>query len=326
MRSATGVTTSAPSVRYLSAKTLVVICAVLLCAATLNIRRFVHSPVPYGGVQGMPGFEPALIAFEIFLGLWLISGALPQTARKVAVSCFGVFACYTLYGALAGKADCGCFGQVHVNPWFTFILDVGIVLALLFLAGPGGKDIDPLRWPHRKWPVAAAAGLGLAVGIAAALLHPKVASAANGLATADAGKLVILEPHKWIGHRLPLLGHIVSLGSGKHLGRQLAHGQWVVIFYHASCDECRTAIPIYEALAAYDAGSGSATRIDFIRVPSDPLTPLPPGLFDTNAAIHGTLDTTHEWFATTPIAVELSAGKIIAAATGTAAMNLNWVK
>ncbi len=300
---------------------------VLLTAAAGEALQLTHSPLPSPGLEGLPGFAPALIAWEIFLGLWLFSGVFPAAARKLTTGCFSIFACYAIYEAAIGRTDCGCFGQVHVNPWFTMVLDVAVVLALVFLAKPAAKSaVPPSRWASRKWPVVLAMVIGLTVGITSAMFHPKLSSAANGLATGDGGKLVIMEPHKWIGHRLPLLRHIVSLGSGKHLGRQLAHGQWVVIFYHASCDECRTAIPIYEALAAYDAGSGSATRIAFIRVPSGPPTPAPPGLFHANTAIHGTLDTTHEWFATTPIAVKLSSGKVIAVATGTSVMNLNWVK
>ena len=247
-----------------------------------------------------------------------------------------MFACYAFYEALAGKADCGCFGQVHVNPWFTVILDITIVLALVFLAKP--MDVSARR-AKRKWPVVVAFGIGLAAGIFSAVLHPRPSLAANGLLTTDGGKLVILEPRKWIGHRLPVLAHIISASlsgpgaarpHGISLRQRLAHGQWIVLFYHAGCDECRQAIPVYEALAQSEYLSGQIPHTAFIRVPSDPPTPTPPGLFYTNTALHGTLDGTldgsHEWFATTPIAVELSDGKVIAAATGTNAMSLAWLK
>lgn len=305
---------------------------VLLTAAGGTTLSFTHSPLSLPGLEGLPGFAPALIAWEIFLGLWLVSEAVPMAAWRGAIGCFGVFACYALYEAATGSADCGCFGQVHVNPWYTVILDLAIVLALMFLARP--VDVSAQR-AKRKWPLAVALGIGLAAGIASAIVHPRPIAAANGLVTANDGKIVILEPRKWVGHRLPVLAHIVSAvlsGQGAarpyrtSLSQRLAHGQWIVLFYHAGCDECQRTIPAYEALAAYDAGTGNATRIAFIRVPSDPPTPQPPGLFHTDAALHGALDGSHEWFATTPIAVELSSGKVVAVTTGTAAMNLSWLK
>ena len=130
--------------------------ALFLAAAALRVRQLVGTPSSVLGSNVIP-VSAALIAWETFLGLWLISGALPHAARRVAIGCFSVFACYTLYEALAGKADCGCFGQVRVNPWFTFILDVSVVLALTFLGKPRTQKAGPSQWAQRKWPVAAAA-------------------------------------------------------------------------------------------------------------------------------------------------------------------------
>ncbi|MGC8624274.1 MAG: MauE/DoxX family redox-associated membrane protein [Phycisphaerae bacterium] len=304
---------------------------VLLTAAAGAALQLTHSPLPPLGLEGLPGFVPALIAWEIFLGLWLISGALPAVARRVAIGCFSVFACYAIYEAAIGRVDCGCFGQVHVNPWFTLILDLAIVLALVFLAKP--VDVSARR-AKRRWPVAVALGIGLAVGIFSAIVHPRPIVAASGLVTANGGKIVILEPRKWIGYRLPVLTHITTAVLSRPgavrpdkipLSQRLAHGQWVVLFYHASCDECRQAIPAYEALAQRDAMSGKASRVAFIRVPSDPATPRPPGLFHTNTALHGTLDDTHEWFATTPTAVELRNAVVMRSVGGNAALNLGWL-
>ena len=302
----------------------------LLCAAALKARQLAQSPIAlarFGGV--LPAVATALISWEIFLGLWLISGALPQAARRAALGCFSMFACYTLYEALAGKTDCGCFGQVHVNPWYTFPLDIGIVLALVFLAKPAP---EPTRWSKRRWPVAAAAGIGLAAGVAAAWLHPKVVSAANGMTTADSGKLVILEPHHWLGHRLPVLAHIVSTGTaapgvaGRRelpLGRRLAVGNWTIMFYHAGCGECRATIPVYEQLAQSEVNSGRMPHVVFVRVPSGSGIPTR-GLFHSPLPLHATLDATREWFAQTPIIVRLHNGTVTAAVTGTAAMDLPW--
>jgi hypothetical protein len=305
----------------------------VLAAAALKSWGFDLLPLAHGS-PALAAIGPAsLIAWETFLGLWLLSGTLPTAARRVAIGCFGVFACYTFYEALAGKADCGCFGQVHVNPWLTFILDVSIVLALTFLRKPDARKVPPSRWAQRKWPVAAAAAIGLLVGATVAMLHPKVVAAANGLASADNGRIVILEPHQWLHHRLPVLKHIVSQRSNRSLGRQLATGNWVIMFYHASCEECRHTIPIYENLARQNAASGTDTHVAFIRVPPD-LTGLGaatgsgtagPQIFHASPALHGNLDNSHQWFATTPAVMQLRDGTVLRAATGSRAMNLKWL-
>jgi hypothetical protein len=301
--------------------------AVLVVAATLGALQAIHSPTPESGLRGLRGFAAALVAWETFLGLWLISGALPVAARRVAIGCFSLFGIYAFYEALAGKADCGCFGQVRVNPWCTVVLDVSIVLALLFLAKPAAISSAPAsRWASRRWPVAAALAIGLAAGIASAVLHPKFAVAANGLVTAHSGKLVLLEPHKWLHHQLPVLKDIVAQGSRKPLGKRLAVGQWIIMFYHASCEECQQTIPVYEALAQREMLSGKTPHVAFIRVPFDPASPVPPGLFDSRLALHGTLGASHQWFAATPIVVELRGGKVVAVVSERSAMRLTWME
>ena len=175
--------------------------------------------------------------------------------------------------------------------------------------------------------------IGVIAAIAVGILQPQQVAAGNGLLIADGGKIVILEPHKWIGRRLPVLRDIVTAASGRPrqtdretLEKWLSKGQWVVLFYHASCQECQRTIPLYEALAERDAAARSGPRVAFVRVESDPPGPLPAGLFTTNLALHGTLDAKHEWFAATPAGVELRNGKVLAVATGKAAMNWVWVK
>ena len=88
---------------------------ILLISAGLKGGQFIHSSVLSSGWRGLPNSEPVLIGWEIFLGLWLLSGALPLAARRTATGCFALFGGYAFWEALAGKASCGCFGQVHGN-------------------------------------------------------------------------------------------------------------------------------------------------------------------------------------------------------------------
>ena len=318
----------------------------LLLAAGLKAWQIIHSPVPMAQPLGIPGFTPALIGGEIFLGLWLLSGALPTAARRTAIGCFTLFASYAFWEALAGKVSCGCFGQVRVNPWITTALDAAMVVLLIaFRREPSGgngtrtapstkgvghparqtlrtmaaKAASQQNAGHSRWPVGTAVIAGVLASITVSILHPRPVAAGHGLLVADGGKIVILEPHKWLGQRLPVLKHI-------RIGKQLAQGRWVVMFYHADCDVCRHTIPVYEALAMQDA-FGGGPRVAFVRVPSEePPSPPPAGLFHTNLALHGALDESHEWFAATPMAAELRNGRVIAFASGSAARNADWVK
>ncbi len=85
-------------------------------------------------------------------------------------------------------------------------------------------------------------------------------------------------------------------------------------------------IPVYEALARRDAASGKKPHVAFVRVPSDPGTPVPSGLFHSQLPLHATLDASRQWFATTPIVVEIVAGRVTAVVSGKKAMGLQGMK
>jgi hypothetical protein len=79
-----------------------------------------------------PTPQVALIQFELILALWLLSGWRARAARGFAALTFTVFAATSLYLALQGRASCGCFGTLSINPWLMFAVDV--VMAALLLA------------------------------------------------------------------------------------------------------------------------------------------------------------------------------------------------
>lgn len=322
---------------------------ILLCSAVLKLSQMIQSPVLPPSPMSIPGFDFVLIGTEIFLGLWLLGGAFAGTARIAAILCFAIFGSYTLYEAVSGRANCGCFGQVPVNPWITLALDTTI-LALLALSGRprssrrggavnehaakengtqtaarGNGGNRPPIWRH-VLPVVAATTVALVVAAGTAMLHPKPARVANGMATADGGKIVILEPQKWVGHRLPVLGHIIAQSGGAGLSDKIEHGQWIVLFYHASCDECQKAISVYERFVQQQAALKDAIGVAFVRAPSDSPGTAHQRLFDINAALLGALDNSRKWFITTPAATELKNGTVIRAADDAAAMNLHWLK
>lgn len=111
----------------------------------------------------------ALIAIEITLGTWLLSGRRPIGSWLFSLIVFSVFAIVTFRQGWIGQASCGCLGKVAVNPWYTFALDLG-VLALLFFSRP---DFRLLRDSTRAdWrPILGTAAVGVAgVGLFLTLL------------------------------------------------------------------------------------------------------------------------------------------------------------
>src|SRR5438552_3124339 len=70
----------------------------------------------YWGVVGDPVDDmlpqwlvAGLVYFELFLGIWLLTGRCERLGCIVAFSAFGVFACFSLTAILAGQKSCGCF-------------------------------------------------------------------------------------------------------------------------------------------------------------------------------------------------------------------------
>ncbi len=104
---------------------------ILLVAAGLKAYQLATEPAAEISLMTSRWFLVGVVEFEVLLGLCLIAGVLSKPVWLVTLGCFSVFTCATLYKALTGEASCGCFGSVHVNPWYTLGLDVAAVFALL---------------------------------------------------------------------------------------------------------------------------------------------------------------------------------------------------
>src|SRR5262245_8921771 len=92
---------------------------VLVAAALAKGHQLATGPVAEQDLWTSRWFLIAVVAFELFLALWLVCGFHAQLARYVALACFMLFLAVSLVKALTGDTDCGCFGNVPVHPWFT---------------------------------------------------------------------------------------------------------------------------------------------------------------------------------------------------------------
>jgi hypothetical protein len=83
-----------------------------------------------------------MILWEFFLAVWLLIGSSLRTAWLATIATFGVFLFASATLAVQGITNCGCLGDVPMNPWTMVVIDATIVaLALPCFAHvpPGNK-------------------------------------------------------------------------------------------------------------------------------------------------------------------------------------------
>jgi hypothetical protein len=294
---------------------------VLLVAAGLKGYQLSAEPTIGNSLLDSRWLLMAAVEFELFFGLWLLANILPRPTWAAAIVCFGAFAGISLYKALSGYATCGCFGAVKVGPWYTTCLDVAIVVSLLYWRpsiafplpsgegkGEGGIPPPPFRLP----PFVTVLLLFLLLGLPAAYAmgsYTDTTLSDAGQIIGD-GKIVVLEPEKWIGKRFPLLPFIEdssrSVKSGQlPLRERLVEGEWLVVLYRDGCPRCRKILDHYRRNVEQSMHERKQS-IPMVVVEIPPVAQVvTPDWCDT-----GMLDTRYHWFLTTPVALHLHGGVV----------------
>ena len=310
-----------------------VVALLLLTAAALKGYDLASGPVVGSGLLESRWLLIGVVEMEILFGLWLLANIWPKLTWTVALVCFSLFTCVSLYKALSGYATCGCFGRVPVNPWYTTTLDLGIVLALLrwrprglsragngywfnLCEAPGGpsRQIVPVplsgfRFPARAVGVVAAwLVVGLPAAYAMTTYTPTTLSDAGDVI--GNGKVVVLEPDKWIGKRFPLLDYI-------DIGDRLQRGTWLVVLYQHDCPDCCEVSSFFAqsaALSGNPLGQDRNLRISLVQIP--PYGDAQgTGFADHKGQralgrlVEGRLSRDHDWFVQAPVAILVTNGK-----------------
>ncbi len=263
----------------------------LLIASGLKTHQLMTEPILGHSIFDSRWVLIAAVEFEIFFGLWLLRGLLPRLTWMAALGCFGVFACVSLYKALAGEASCGCFGKIEVNPWITLSIDTAAIAVFSILRPQYNK------YNNRLLPMIR---LGSLTSLLCALLPLAVISGWLAIAHSNSvlyksgliisGDAVILDPSRWIGKKFPLTNHIVKgqlIRNGRteqFLSGELAYGKWLIVLYHSDCPKCRATINSLRQ-------SSENTRIVLLELP-------PYGVADsslTKEFVHCQLDETSRW-------------------------------
>jgi hypothetical protein len=288
------------------------VAAVLSAAAALKLISLDARTSPWAAVEA---------AGEALLALWLLSGIAWLWSLRTAAVVFAMFASAAAWTGFAGADSCGCFGSLKANPWLTMAFDL-VMVGLLWwglsqVTGTSSVVISKKRASsrrarvHSSEKVASKWGrafliIGSTAVVAATtwrvLTLPGRIDLANGMT--QAAGLTILEPEKWVGGSLPIKSHLQPPQDAAVAAGALDQGAWEMVIYHADCDTCRKVVP---QVAARATG-----RTAFVEMPpyGDPLIGV------SGKWLSLRLSDQTEWFAQTPIVLQLKDGRVVSVKQG----------
>ena len=119
----------------------------LLTAAGLKAHQLATGPLLGPGLLESRWFLVAVVEFELFFGLWLISGLFSFATWCAAIACFASFACIATWKMLSGESSCGCFCRVQVSPWYSAALESWPSLPCFDVARLARSVVGPPRMP-----------------------------------------------------------------------------------------------------------------------------------------------------------------------------------
>ena len=195
---------------------------------------------------------------------------------------------------------CGCFGNVHVNPWITiFAVDLPAVIALILC-----RPKQPGQW-FTPWP--SWARLALYAAFCLIILIPSTIILAQREPALVTQEYEVLMPSEWAGAELQVLDRI-------DVAEIIGYGDWLLFLYHHDCPTCREAMPAYQEFARQLGNGGGFLRTAFIAIP-----PVDPEMIEPDSAwVLGELDAKKRWFAQTPVIAIISDGIVRFAVDGEA--------
>lgn len=267
----------------------------LIAAAVLKAVEFVSEPTA-AMVHLFGGRLPIQIVIEFAMGLLMVTGAYWGALRWFVVLLFSGFAAYSLYLAVNGAASCGCFGPVIVSPWWTFAIDLAVVVGLAVSVFRDRRVSTELLYARsirflgtkRKMIVAA-----IPVAVLCTLFLERAidrrTAVAHDLSATDG--LAVLEPDQWIGKQLPI---------AEFIDADISSGDWTAVLHRHDCPVCQEALPHYEELGSM------GQRVALIEVP-----PYGHSHSLGSACLCCRLKDEREWFVQTPIQIQLRNGVVV---------------
>jgi hypothetical protein len=138
--------------------------------------------------------------------------------------------------------------------------------------------------------------LGVPAALAISTYNPTTLSDAGSIL--GDGKIVVLEPEKWIGKRFPLLDHIET-------SENLKDGKWLVLLYHHDCPRCQEAIRDLARITR-DVGLHKVALVESPPYGNGKEELGFPGI----TVIHRRLADNREWFVVSPVGLLLDKGVV----------------
>jgi hypothetical protein len=246
----------------------------LISAAVLKIHEMLVVCTPgwkEHGIWESWEFTLLQIPVELALGLWLVSGLFRKASWLAGTLAFFGFIFVTLYKGLIGAESCGCFGQIHINPWITLgLIDTPIFL-LLILNRPGREyRLLPPPWPNIWHALIFAAPIFGVLIFTAPLL---VAFKPVCIKPVEPVKVVITDPRvkPADANTPPVPSAQTDLWSWLQyidIADQLKKGVVVILMYHHDCPTCAVMVPKYDEYYRKMKASGSdEMKIAFVAAP-----------------------------------------------------------
>lgn len=268
------------------------------------------------------------IPLEFALGVWILSGVFRKASWLAALLAFFAFIIITFIKGLLGLESCGCFGQIHVNPWYTLtFIDIPFFVLLLIFQ-PRGEKLLPPPWPH---PLHALATAIPAIGFMAVAAPILVAFRPE-----------FKKPESWTPVARPVLPAPLQNPSDQpepqtptlppadpqtqpsasepavpqwpwlqyiDIADQLKTGIAVILMYHHDCPTCAQMVPLYDQYARQMARQGEQNlTIAFIAIPPySENGPVP----DDTPCLKGHLSDREKWAIMSPYVVALIDGDFV---------------
>ncbi len=267
--------------------------ALLIFATVKKAQQLATVPSVGEGLLESYWLNFLAVEWELFLGLWLISGPYPEQTRKFTAAFFVLLFMISAYKYLSGELYCGCFGSLPIRAWQTAILDAFVVIALIG-TGKSQSKIRPI-------PVKRIILVFVLWGIANIPLlrfvspsDPVDHSAPWSVYAGDDDQMnCVLIPENWVGKKFPLPVLQDEIGLSPELYNNFNIENGTVILFHFDCVKCKDAI---EKLPSVD-------DVTFIEIPSEENNGQ---LFSLDKYV--TLPKDCHWWCETPVIIKVQNG------------------
>jgi len=242
-----------------------------------------------------------VVAFELSLAAWLLSGTRRRLCRSVTAISFASFAAVSLRKALSGYQSCGCFGARTLSPWLSLLVDLASLSVLLRCLPPVERFTSSrLRF--------------LFMLTSACAIYSLTVVADRIARDQRVDEPGFLEPQDWVGRRFPLLQHV-------DISDRIQRGRWIIVLLQPGCPACESvlnwlAMPRWAAPDTYCSG---VSNVHLAIVAVATLGGRERDDVQRAACQYGQLDDAYTWYGDFPITIDLLDGVVRSSASGASA-------